>query len=174
MMCSMCSATECWQWLSFWCPLCQRLCESSLEKEINQRIDKIILSDKRKSRRELKLLLLGTGESGKSTFIKQMKIIHERDYTLEERVAYVTVIHNNVFTAVHSLLRAMNDLNIDFSSETSLQFCQLFSQSEMNSFDLSEEQFVSAIKHLWSDSGIKVKPYILIQEMISVIVITNL
>lgn len=36
----------------------------------------------------MKLLLLGAGESGKSTIVKQMKIIHETGYSDEEKKAY--------------------------------------------------------------------------------------
>ena len=141
---------DCWQWLEWSC------CQSNFEKEINQKIEKTILSDKRKSRRELKLLLLGTGESGKSTFIKQMKIIHERDYTVDERRAYINVIHQNVFTAIHAILRAMDVLKIEFGSELSQQFCQLILESDINSTDLSDTQIVNAIKYLWADNAIQV------------------
>ena len=52
-------------------------CLSSEDREA-RRIDKRISAEMRKhkrdSRKEVKLLLLGAGESGKSTFIKQVKI----------------------------------------------------------------------------------------------------
>ena len=52
-------------------------CLSSEDREA-RRIDKRISAEMRKhkrdSRKEVKLLLLGAGESGKSTFIKQVRV----------------------------------------------------------------------------------------------------
>lgn len=39
-------------------------------------IDRTIEVDRQRQRRTVKILLLGSGESGKSTFMKQMRIIH--------------------------------------------------------------------------------------------------
>ena len=39
-------------------------------------IEEEIEADRRRQRRTVKILLLGSGESGKSTFMKQMRIIH--------------------------------------------------------------------------------------------------
>lgn len=56
----------------------------------------------------------GTGESGKSTFIKQMRIIHGRGYTEEDRRAYAKLVFQNIFASIHNLLQAMEHLNIPF------------------------------------------------------------
>uniref|UniRef100_A0A8C8DHX4 Uncharacterized protein n=1 Tax=Oryzias sinensis TaxID=183150 RepID=A0A8C8DHX4_9TELE len=53
--------------------------QSSEEKEAarrSRRIDRHLRSESQRQRREIKLLLLGTSNSGKSTIVKQMKIIH--------------------------------------------------------------------------------------------------
>lgn len=47
-------------------------CESEATR-ISKEIDILLKRDKILARKEVKLLLLGTGESGKSTFMKQMK-----------------------------------------------------------------------------------------------------
>ncbi|KAI1706349.1 g-protein alpha subunit domain-containing protein [Ditylenchus destructor] len=55
--------------------------EAREQKRINHFIERQIQRDLRDTRRERKLLLLGTAESGKSTFIKQMRIIHGQGYS---------------------------------------------------------------------------------------------
>lgn len=41
-----------------------------------------------------------TGQSGKSTIVKQMKIIHGGGYTDREREAYRDIVHENIITAM--------------------------------------------------------------------------
>ena len=56
--------------------------------------------------------LLGAGESGKSTITKQMKIIHMKGFTDEERNSYVDIIHSNVIMAMRAIITAQDKLNI--------------------------------------------------------------
>lgn len=48
-----------------------------------------------------KMLLLGAGESGKSTILKQMKLINEGSYTDKEREAYKEIIYSNTVQSMH-------------------------------------------------------------------------
>ena len=59
---------------------------------------------------------LGTGESGKSTFIKQMRIIHGQGYSEDDRRGYIKLVYQNIFMAIHSLTRAMETLRISYSN----------------------------------------------------------
>ena len=53
---------------------------------------------------EVKLLLLGAGESGKSTVAKQLKIIHQDGFTEEERASYKSIIYNNTVASMRVLV----------------------------------------------------------------------
>ena len=53
---------------------------------------------------EHRILLLGCGEAGKSTFIKQMRIIHSGGFTDKEKLEIKMCIANNILSAVQTLL----------------------------------------------------------------------
>lgn len=61
--------------------------------------------------------VLGAGESGKSTIIKQMRIIHSRGFPEEERHTTRAVIYSNIVIAFKVLLDIMNAENIGFEQE---------------------------------------------------------
>jgi GTPase SAR1 family protein len=52
-----------------------------------------------------KMLLLGAGESGKSTLFKQMVALYGTGFTDEERRQYPPIIHNNVVTSLQTLIK---------------------------------------------------------------------
>lgn len=59
---------------------------------------------------------IGTGESGKSTFIKQMRIIHGSGYSDEDKRGFIKLVFQNIFMAMQSMIRAMDILKIQYSS----------------------------------------------------------
>jgi guanine nucleotide-binding protein subunit alpha len=62
-------------------------------------------------------LHLGAGESGKSTIIKQMRIIHSGGFPEDERRQTRAVIYSNVVIAFKVLLDIMRTESIDFEQE---------------------------------------------------------
>ena len=59
-------------------------------------------------------LSAGTGESGKSTFIKQMRIIHGSGYSDEDKRGFIKLVYQNIFMAMNSMARAMDTLKIPY------------------------------------------------------------
>uniref|UniRef100_A0A0N4ZU90 Guanine nucleotide-binding protein subunit alpha n=1 Tax=Parastrongyloides trichosuri TaxID=131310 RepID=A0A0N4ZU90_PARTI len=129
--------------------------EAREQKRINQEIEKQLQRDKRNARRELKLLLLGTGESGKSTFIKQMRIIHGQGYSEEDKRQHIRLVFQNVFMAMQSMIRAMDTLGIPYGNEDSEDKANVVRAIDYENVTSFEEPYVSYIKDLWEDSGIQ-------------------
>ncbi|XP_059620089.1 G protein alpha q subunit isoform X4 [Phlebotomus argentipes] len=129
--------------------------EAKEQKRINQEIERQLRRDKRDARRELKLLLLGTGESGKSTFIKQMRIIHGSGYSDEDKRGFIKLVYQNIFMAMQSMIRAMDLLKIQYSVPHNMDNAELIRSVDFETVTTFEPPYVQAIKDLWSDSGIQ-------------------
>ncbi|KAG0298855.1 Guanine nucleotide-binding protein alpha-2 subunit, partial [Linnemannia gamsii] len=92
------------------------LCLSAEEieqKEISQNIDRGLEEDNRRLKKECKILLLGSGESGKSTIVKQMKVIHQGGYSREELATYRLTIYKNLVESAQALVLAMERLRLE-------------------------------------------------------------
>ncbi|EJD08394.1 G-protein alpha subunit [Fomitiporia mediterranea MF3/22] len=76
-------------------------------------IDRQIEEDSQKFRKECKILLLGSRESGGSTIVKQMKIMHQNGYTREELSAYRLTVYRNLLESAQAIVLAMRELAID-------------------------------------------------------------
>lgn len=61
----------------------------------------------KKERRSFKLLLLGSGESGKSTISKQMKIIHKDGFNHAELLYYRLIIAKNLLESAQTIAMAL-------------------------------------------------------------------
>jgi len=128
---------------------------SNLEKKRSQEIDKILNGDKKKYREEVKLLLLGPGESGKSTVFKQMKIIQDNGgFSTDELQSYKYIVFGNCVTQMKVIVNAAMKLNIGLESEDNRRRADRLTKvppgGDAWSTELGED-----IKHLWKDQGIQ-------------------
>jgi len=62
----------------------------------SKEIDKSLSREKTYVKKLVKILLLGAGESGKSTFLKQMRIIHGQDFDQRAKEEFRATIYSNV------------------------------------------------------------------------------
>jgi GTPase SAR1 family protein len=60
-----------------------------------------------------KLLLLGAGESGKSTLFKQMITIYGKGFPESERKTFVNIIYNNIITSMKTLVQQINVMKLE-------------------------------------------------------------
>ena len=95
------------------------LCGSSISEEDrkmaqrSRQIDDENNKDMDKEMEKVKLLLLGAGESGKSTVFKQMRLLYGAEYTEEERISFRLFIHQNIIETAEALCNATKNLSPD-------------------------------------------------------------
>ena len=121
----------------------------TIEKQLREDACRI-RSDKR-----LRVLLLGTGESGKTTFIKQIKIIYGSGFTVDERLEFRSHIYLNVIRGLKVLVDAMRKLKIGYTEELNSQYVDIVLGFTDYPDPSSFRDFASIVKRLWADPAVK-------------------
>eukprot|EP01123_Difflugia_compressa_P014586 TRINITY_DN775_c0_g3_i2.p1 TRINITY_DN775_c0_g3~~TRINITY_DN775_c0_g3_i2.p1 ORF type:complete len:347 (-),score=80.01 TRINITY_DN775_c0_g3_i2:244-1284(-) len=70
-------------------------------KEIEEELKKA----RKQAESKVKLLLLGTGDSGKSTFVKQMKVLHKDGFSNSEIAKFQGVLQENCLSSMQRILQ---------------------------------------------------------------------
>ncbi|KAL6414727.1 guanine nucleotide-binding protein subunit alpha [Ilyonectria robusta] len=96
---------------------CGMSTEEKEGKARNEEIENQLKRDKMMQRNEIKMLLLGAGESGKSTILKQMKLIHEGGYSRDERESFKEIIFSNTVQSMRVILEAMESLELPLEDQ---------------------------------------------------------
>nr|AAD33674.1 heterotrimeric G alpha subunit [Kluyveromyces lactis] len=86
-------------------------------KRANDLIEQNLQQERNKNKNEVKLLLLGAGESGKSTVLKQMKLLHQGGFTHRERMQYGQVIWADAIESMRTLILQAGKLGIELDSD---------------------------------------------------------
>jgi GTPase SAR1 family protein len=122
---------------------------------LNKAIESKLLSDTTGDRQTIKLLLLGAGECGKSTILKQMRILHKKGFSTEEKKATISLVRANTLQCIHALCRACIDLEIPLQHDKN----RIRSEILLKNSDHPDVHMIAEIKEhvktLWKDEGVK-------------------
>lgn len=98
----------------------------------------------------------GAGESGKSTILKQMKLIHEGGYTRDERESFKEIIYSNTVQSMRVILEAMESLELPLDDQRAEYHVQtIFMQPAQIEGESLPPEVGAAIKALWQDAGVQ-------------------
>ncbi|KAG5350473.1 guanine nucleotide-binding protein subunit alpha [Termitomyces sp. Mn162] len=120
-------------------------------KERSDAIDKQLEDDNKKFKKECKILLLGSGESGKSTIVKQMKIIHQGGYRTPELMEVRPTIYKNVLDSAQAVVTYMRKLGLDCAELPNRILADRILAYRFDSQDEFDPAVASAIHQVWKD-----------------------
>uniref|UniRef100_A0A8B9IX41 G protein subunit alpha o1 n=1 Tax=Amazona collaria TaxID=241587 RepID=A0A8B9IX41_9PSIT len=137
---------------------CTLSAEERAALERSKAIEKNLKEDGISAAKDVKLLLLGAGESGKSTIVKQMKIIHEDGFSGEDVKQYKPVVYSNTIQSLAAIVRAMDTLGIEYGDKERRSVCRFSLLYVL--LGAGKEVFLQlclaqAMMRLWADSGIQ-------------------
>ncbi|KAJ4944004.1 hypothetical protein JOQ06_012554 [Pogonophryne albipinna] len=137
--------------------------DAAQEREARRRsreIDAMLARERRAVRRLVKILLLGAGESGKSTFLKQMRIINGQEFDKKALLDFRDTIYENILKGMRVLVDARDKLGIGWQScENEKQGMLVMSwEGRVGGSGVESSEFqlyVMALNALWTDTGIQ-------------------
>jgi len=119
------------------------------ERDRNKRIDSSIKQQKREVETVIRILLLGAGESGKSTFAKQMRILFLEGFDEAECQRFRSIIHNNITISLQALLGACNNFGLSIAEHNKVKSVEDLEELPVN------EETCAYIKSMWQDPAIQ-------------------
>jgi len=127
------------------------------DKSRSKALENQIVLDQKNDQQVNKLLLLGAGESGKSTLFKQMITIYGKGFSIEDRKEYIHVVFANIITSVKVLCDQSEKL-----ASRGINGTRVVKATAAKKFleDMKEEvidpKVAAQMGSLWADPGIQV------------------
>lgn len=121
------------------------------------------LTKNKKPSVQAKILLLGSGESGKSTILRQIKIIHQNGFSESEKLDYKPFVFQNVIESIQCVVKAIYEYKMEPQvtsiSSDELQFIKDYElpyEAESDTTHLSlDPKVADLIEKLLSDDTVK-------------------
>lgn len=129
--------------------------EESKKDPQHNTVEKYLNDEAIKALTSFKVLLLGAGESGKSTVVKQLKVLHKVQMDEQELQNYRVTIHNNTVTSMQTFLEAADKFNFTFDKEDEKEIANkvrnlVFEENKLMSMEMAEN-----ISKLWKTEPIQ-------------------
>ncbi|XP_053706656.1 guanine nucleotide-binding protein G(o) subunit alpha-like isoform X1 [Synchiropus splendidus] len=144
--------------------ICMGLClrqgiteEAKKAKLKSSRIEQDLCEQAKTEMNVVKILMLGAAESGKSTLIKQIKIIHSHGFSKPELITFKPAVLDNLLTSMKFVLRGMGILRINLANKKNKVHARaILSCSQCLGEDQELIPFVAhAFCALWADQGVR-------------------
>jgi len=129
------------------------------ETNASRMIEIYAREEAKESEKSIKLLLLGAGESGKSTLFKQMVTIYGKGYSDEERFTFKPIIEQNTLMAITALIQASRDLPTRIDEECTMSTEAREIADKIMEYPLDhiiDAETATNIEKVWLDPGIQV------------------
>lgn len=127
------------------------------QKRISDQINRQLAKEKQLYRATHRLLLLGAGESGKSTIVKQMRILHVNGFSEREKKQKIEDIKKNIRDAIITITGAMSTLSPPVQlekPENQVRVDWIQDVATGPDFDYPTE-FYEHTEALWKDKGVQ-------------------
>jgi guanine nucleotide-binding protein subunit alpha len=131
---------------------------SDRDRTMHREAEKALKDAKAKMALQVKVLLLGSGDSGKSTILKQMRLIHKVPFSSQETESFRQLVFINLTNGLKLVFDAMPDMGLEMKVEDE----QVKADMELieGAEDLGDgepfpERFYEPLQRLWKNEVVQ-------------------
>ncbi|KAK7461375.1 hypothetical protein VKT23_008552 [Stygiomarasmius scandens] len=125
------------------------------DKALHRQAEKELREAKAKMASQVKVLLLGSGDSGKSTILKQMRLIHKVPFSTQEKESFRQLVWDNITKGFKNLLDAMEEMELKVS-EYNIEHVDLIENArDVHDGEPFPMSYFDPLKSLWNDPNIQ-------------------
>ncbi|XP_031419992.1 guanine nucleotide binding protein (G protein) alpha v1 isoform X1 [Clupea harengus] len=131
--------------------------EEKVARSTSARIDRDLFEHAKLESHVVKILLLGAAESGKSTVVKQIKIIHSHGFSRRELISFKPAVLDNLLNSMKFVLWGMGLLRINLANQRNKDHAQsVLACDWCTGKDAELLPFLAqAFCCLWADQGVR-------------------
>ena len=127
---------------------------STAAADTNASINRTIQSDMKAFKDDIRILMLGAGESGKSTIIKQVKVLYGGGFS--DPLYYKRIVISNVVENMQLILTGMAmSSDYDFLYPESVQHKKKVLDFKFFQPEDSFPEYLESVKCLWNDPNVR-------------------
>jgi guanine nucleotide-binding protein subunit alpha len=124
-------------------------------RSLHREAEKLLKEAKTRMASQVKVLLLGSGDSGKSTVLKQMRLIHKVPFSPSEYEHYRQLVFDNLTRGLCYLLDAMQDMDLKVSEENVPHLDLIDGTRDIRDGEPFPYSYYNPLKSLWNDPNVQ-------------------
>jgi len=128
---------------------------TEMDKSMHKEAEKQLREAKAKLASQVKVLLLGSGDSGKSTILKQMRLIHKVPFSSQEIESYRQLTFDNLTRGLKYLLDAMEDMELTVMEENLPHVELIDNATDLRDGEPFPMPYYQPLKSLWEDPNVQ-------------------
>ncbi|KAF7302776.1 hypothetical protein MKEN_01238900 [Mycena kentingensis (nom. inval.)] len=121
------------------------------DKQLHKQAERELKEAKAKMAQQVKVLLLGSGDSGKSTIVKQMRLIHKVPFSVQETEFYRQLVFDNLTRGLKYILEVLPDLDLPPPPEELAPDVALIEDAtDLGEGEVFPEEYLEPLQRLWT------------------------
>ncbi|KAF8132667.1 guanine nucleotide-binding protein alpha-2 subunit [Mycena galopus ATCC 62051] len=125
---------------------------SDQDRQLHRQAEKALKEAKVKMESQTKVLLLGSGDSGKSTILKQMRLIHKVPFSPQETESFRQLVFENLTRGLKYLLDALPDMALELPTAD----LELIERAEdLRDGEAFPMNYYGPLSRLWSEEVVR-------------------